>query len=231
MFFRRKQIAERKAVDSHICPESQYASGLKVIMAQVHLESSDYAKAAYLDFAIDVIASELEADTTAVFVRTGSGCTVKPFFIPYKSFSETWRDVDLSPYHVVSCPISSVKLRHAAISEWLRGFVKTDNYTSGVLYEDINVVVIENGRHHQAVANTRKEAYANTLDVVRTVDFHNNLSTNGGTWSYNDGENKMQALCPDYRLALLYTLSQERKRFHAAKPKTPEELNRLFLPK
>ena len=43
--------------------------------------------------------------------------------------------------------------------------------------------------------------------------------TNGGMWSFNDGENKMQALCPDYRLALLYMLSQERKRFHAAKPK------------
>ena len=177
----------------------------------VDCESSVAAKIAYLDFAITVIGRELETENTARFVRQGVADSQdgKEYFMPGELI-ETRRQVPLAPYNVISRPWDMTRLFRAAFSEFVYGHRRGERGVDGTLFEELGLVVISNGRHHQTVAKLKNRAFANELRVIRLADVFDRVTVDGGVWRIErDGEIRIEP-CPDYRFALLFALAKKR---------------------
>ncbi|MBQ7524325.1 MAG: hypothetical protein IJT08_01805 [Alphaproteobacteria bacterium] len=203
MFSRKNQKKRSYYIENHLDSD---LSHLKGEMANVPFY---VGKIGYIEFAIRAIAREIEAANIADFKKTGK--QVNPLYrIPFKSISEIRENVSLSNYSVITCPSEPQKMRYAAMTEYVLGHRPDLNETTGVLYEDLNLCVIENGTHHMSVAELRKDTFAHRLTVVTHEDYCDELETNGFQWKYisSNSHNQITKPCCDYRLALLFSLGQ-----------------------
>ena len=173
------------------------------------LNAALQAKIAFLDFAIDVLGAELDVGNTASFVHSEKSEDVN-WEIPGAEPYEMRQEVPLTGRHIISRPWNSDRLLGAVISEAIYGHKPQDGNCDATLYEELNLVIINNGRHHQTVAKMKGQAFAKRLSVVSLKDHFDDISTDGTHWIWKkDGEDK-KAPCPDYRLALLFSLAKVR---------------------
>lgn len=183
------------------------------IFSQLDFEKTLVGKLAYLDFAIEVICRELEAENTALFVRRGITDDIDntQFWIPSNG-GEVRKNVPLSGFRVISRPWDSDRLLHAVVSEFISGHRRHENRTDAILYEELNLVVINNGRHHQTVAKLKDRAFVDELKIIRSENYYANLSMDGEYWKYNNDDGRLEkTICPDYRMALLFALANKRR--------------------
>lgn len=200
--------------DSRRDAAQSYNRDLETILRRLDINDTIVGKIAYLSFVVDVICRELEADDTAAFVRTGIAewSRSDQYTIPYKRQSELRENVPLTPYHVITRPWNDERLCRAVTSEFIYGHLRHEDDTDAILYKDLNLVVVSNGRHHQTVAKQKHQEFVKKLYVVEPSDYMDDLSTNGERWFYTDSAGiKQECPCKEYRMALIFTLSQKRK--------------------
>lgn len=173
-------------------------------------ENNLVGKTAFLDFSIKVLCRELEAEDTALFLRRGVDRSEDGFgYIPAEA-QTTRSNVPLAPYCVIARPYDDRKMARAVYSEFKHGHRADMTFSEGVLYEELGLVIIENSRHHNAVAKLKKQGFANCLDVVSLAEYFDTLETNGSEWRSTSNRQLRVTPCPDYRMALLYALAKKR---------------------
>lgn len=208
----------KDAKDSeHIPPQRCFKEDLEHILSLVESHPCPNTKIAILDFSIKVIARHLALDPIVNYICTGSlpsltpGCCAPAnwFCIPVCDGStKTIPEADLSPYSVVIQPWSKGRLINAIRDISEAGFNQNSSPTdcySGILYPELELVVITNGKHHLTVAQLTGHATAD-LTVANLTPFFDTLRTDGSQWYFNG----KKYLVGDYRIALLYELARRR---------------------
>lgn len=183
---------------------------LRNIMHLLDHESQSGMQVSLLDFAIEVIGRELEIETISGFLcrdwKEGEGeHRYEIPFVEKHAGTETVKGAALSAYHVITRPWKRGSLLHAVNSVFRYGFLQSEGTYDGTLYQELGLVVIENGRHHLAAAHVRGTASAD-LQVYSLAPCFSRLTTDGGFWRCDEEREPVK----DYRIALLYELAHQR---------------------
>ena len=113
------------------------------------------------------------------------------------------KNLSLSGANVISDTYDDKKLRNAIKDVFTNGFHQINHYT-GTYYPAINLVVVENGRHHLSAAMVKNSGSA-SLQICDLKKAYEVLKTDGAFW-YLDGLRISSV--PDARLAILYELAR-----------------------
>ena len=170
----------------------------------------DIQKAEILNFSIDLIGRELAYSTASRLLRFGTTPENMRFTIPVPMAAYVDRqNLSLSGFNVVSDTYDCQKLVSAIRHIKSTGFRQISNYT-GIYYQEINLAVVENGRHHLSVAMLYDGGSAK-LQICSLKKAFGYLTTDGAFWYGADGNPIYQV--PDYRLAVLFELARIREKF------------------
>lgn len=186
--------------------KQKYLDSICSIKSILEYEDSITAKVALLDFAIDAIGRELEAETTARILRLFGEVPDESFGIPEIPESKIVKRAILSNYNVITCPWDTRKLLNAVHSVFETGFRQDWASYNGVLYPEINLAIISNGRHHLTAARTMSNASAD-LTIYSLEPVFNKLETDGAYWIFPDKSNYP---VEEYRIAVLYELARQK---------------------
>lgn len=202
---------------------------LRNILQLLDHESQPGMQISLLDFSIEVIGRELEVETISGFLcrnckeDEGEHRYEIPLVEKYANH-ETVRGAALSAYHVVTRPWKRGSLLHAVNSVFRYGFLQSEGTYDGTLYQELGLVVIENGRHHLTAAQIRGTASAD-LQVYSLAPCFSNLTTDGCFWLCDEEREPVK----DYRVALLYELA--RRRYHICQQQAfPEPIHCPAIP-
>lgn len=192
-------------------PQEKFSSSLHRICHLTELEATIVGKVTVFDFAIRAIGRELDTENTALFLRNGISDSADglDYYIPTTTALYHHKGVSLSKYNVISRPWDSRRFVSAIITEFLRGHRSGWNYSDGILYQELGLVVVSNGRHHLTIAKFNGDATAD-LDIHSLQDSFPILHTDGASWFYEEDGIPRNIPCRDYRLALLYELARKR---------------------
>lgn len=170
------------------------------------LEGTIPTQVSVLNFAIDAIGRELEAETTARILHLHQ-IPDEHFWIPFAFSSEEIKEVPLKDYNVIARPWDIRKMAGASRSVFQDGFQQKLDSFNGTLYPELKLVVMENGRHHTAAALLKGTASAD-LTVVPLTSFFDQLTTDGAYWRF-PGKEKLRV--GEYRIAVLYELARKKQ--------------------
>lgn len=201
-FYRKKQIREsRKAFSQTV----QMVTSLLNLSEQ---ESTlDIQKAEVISFSIKLIGKELAFSTASRLLRFGKTPENMQFMIPAPAQAyEGTENLSLSGVNVVSDTYACKKLVDAIGHIKTAGFRQINNYT-GTYYPEINLAVIENGRHHLSVAMVHNLGSAQ-LRICSLRKAFGYITTDGAFW-YTEGFQRHPV--PDYRIAVLFELARLRE--------------------
>lgn len=199
-------------------------------------------QAAFLEYAIRCIGRELAAVTSTAQLYGESVPQSYDFSIPLIKDDEIQSQEPmhrtLTDYNVICLPWKASKITNAAFEVFTHGFLPEKGFYNVVLYPEIRLAVVINGKHHMAVASTMGKASARCITIHLTELFPV-IQTDGAYW-YRDDIGAFEVA--DYRLALLYELARKREKLNEAEQierptellppvfETPkEELDRLRL--
>lgn len=166
--------------------------------------ATDIEKKEILDYAIEVIGKELSYSIAARMLYWGDTPENINFTIPAPTEAYIGRkNLSLSGANVISDTYDDKKLRNAIKDVFTNGFHQINHYT-GTYYPAINLVVVENGRHHLSAAMVKNSGSA-SLQICDLKKAYEVLKTDGAFW-YLDGLRISSV--PDARLAILYELAR-----------------------
>ncbi len=163
-----------------------------------------------LDFSINAIGRELEAEVTSRFLchdesEDDSKHPYEIYLAEKHGASETIKNAALSDYNVITQPWKRGSLLHAVDSVFRYGFLQSEGIYNGTLYQELGLVVIGDGRHHLTAARIKGTASAD-LRVYSLKPCFSTLTTDGSSWFYEEEQDPVG----DYRIALLYELARKR---------------------
>lgn len=171
------------------------------------LDNVEYSseKAAILEYAINIIGRELAYSAPAGMLRTGQTPEDCDYTIPLPSSVLPIRDdYSLVGKNVVSEPWEIDKLSKSIIQVKADGFRQDYGYYTGEYYQEINLAVITNGKHHLSAAFEKGTGSAQ-LQVYSLNEAFPRLRTDGAFWYLDD--NPPYSVF-DYRVAALYELAR-----------------------
>ncbi len=203
----RKWLSRRRSESSQLADNAKKAAfdeAIRSIRYLLYWTPLDVDKATVLDYAINVIGRDLSYSVAARMLYHGKTPGNSDFTIPAPlSAYHGHRNYSLSGINVISDTYDSDKLSKAISQVFLQGFRQINNYT-GTYYPDINLVVVENGRHHLSAAAVKNSGSAK-LQICDLKEAFSVLKTDGAYW-YSDGSSPDQVF--DYRVAVLYELAR-----------------------
>lgn len=186
--------------------QGSFKNTLHIVESTMDLEKSVTAQVAILDFAIDAIGRELEAETTARILHLRGELPDEYFKIPFDFPFEVTKRVNLKEYNVITRPWRIQKLAGAISSVFLYGFRQEMNLYDGTLYPELKLAIIGNGRHHTTAARMKGTASAD-LTVISLQPVFDQLSTDGAYWYF---PNRAKSRVDEYRIAVLYELARKK---------------------
>lgn len=166
----------------------------------------DIQKLEVINFGIKLIGKELSCSVASRLLRYGKTPENQDFFIPTPTASYQGKEnISLTGINVISDTYSCRKLVDSIRHICTAGFRQISNYT-GTYYPEINLAVIENGRHHLSVAMVHDTGSA-LLQICSLKEAFSKVRTDGAFW-YMEGIPPRPV--PDYRLAVLFELARLR---------------------
>ncbi|BDF70342.1 hypothetical protein CE91St41_24310 [Oscillospiraceae bacterium] len=181
-----------------------------------------YALSEVYSFAISMLGSIIESETNLQIIN--KNVPKEPSYtIPFATQVNVL-ELDLKGINVISSPWRQSKFVLALQSLFTAGFIREWNTTNGRFYEELNLAIIDNGKHHITVGRLYKEGTAKLATLSLQSTFHK--ITTDGVWWYEDG--KKDSRVGDYRFAAMYELARRRAAMlhdtpRAIRPSTPEE--------
>lgn len=205
LFKKEKQTGEKveNLTQTVEADQEQFRTTLRII--QEMLQGTITAQVSVLNFAIDAIGRELEAETTARILYLHK-IPDEQFRIPFDYPSQEIKEISLKDYNVIARPWDIRKMAGAARSVFQNGFQQKLDSINGILYPELKLAVIENGRHHTAAAWLKGTASAD-LTVMPLLSFFDQLTTDGAYWEF-PGKGKLRG--GEYRIAVLYELARRK---------------------
>ncbi len=201
-FYRNRQILKsRKAFTQTV----QMVT--KLLNPSFQGNDLDIHKAEVISFFIELIGKDLAFSTASRLLRLGKTPQNVQFAIPAPEEAYVGAEnFSLSGINVVSDTYACDKLVGAIHHIKTAGFRQINNYT-GTYYPEINLAVIENGRHHLSVAMVHDTGSAQ-LQICSLRKAFGYVTTDGAFW-YTEGGQRQPVL--DYRLAVLFELARLRE--------------------
>ena len=169
------------------------------------------SQAAFLDYAIRCIGRELAAVTSTAQLYGEQVPRGFDFEIPLVHVQEIQSEEeihrDLASYNVICLPWKDSKITNASFDIFNSGFIPEKGFYNVLLYPEIQLAVVANGKHHLAVATTFGKSSAKCI-TVWLKELFPVLHTDGEYWYRNpDGKFKVT----DFRIALLFELARKRE--------------------
>lgn len=183
---------------------------ISTVQQLLDMVNSDIERAEILDYAVNVIGRELAYSVAAELLHFGTTPEEREFYIPPESAKRIANEnCSLSGVNIISDTYDLDKLRKAVPQVYLNGFhQELSNYT-GTYYPEINLVVVENGRHHLSAAAVKNIGSAK-LNIYSLKPAFPRMKTDGAYW-YTDDVAPLPVY--DYRVAVLYELARIKDSF------------------
>ena len=168
-------------------------------------------QAAFLDYVIRCIGRELAAVTSTAQLYGEPVPDVSELLIPLickdnrqPQEEELYRA--LVEYNVICLPWNTSKITNAAFDVFTNGFHPEKGFYNVVLYPELQLAVVINGRHHMAVAASMRQggAICNTIHLKEQFSV---IKTDGKYW-YRGSDERVPV--SDFRLALMFCLARDR---------------------
>ena len=208
LFQKWKQKIDSQHLDNK--KKHDYAKTISTVSQVVGSAGNNEERIHILDYAINVIGRELAYSAAAELLHFGNTPEDREYIIPLGS--KTWKSnqqFSLAGANIVSDTYDLDKLRKAIPQVFTNGFhQELGNYT-GTYYPEINLVIVENGRHHLSAAMTKNLGSA-MLYVHSLKEAFPHMKTDGAYW-YIDGMKPWTVY--DYRVATLYELARMKDLF------------------
>lgn len=173
-------------------------------------------QAAFLEYAIRCIGRELAAVTSTAQLYGETVPDVSELVIPLickdnrqPQEEELYRA--LVDYNVICLPWNSSKITNAAFDVFTNGFHPEKGFYNVVLYPELQLAIVINGRHHMAVAASMGQGNAKCITIHLKEQF-SVIGTDGEYWYRGPDERFPVA---DFRLALMFSLAQNREALNA----------------
>lgn len=185
--------------------KAQYEKAMYVIQNELQYLDTDLEKGMFIDYAIKVIGEDLAWSTAARLLYYGETPKDISYTIPTSHEAYVGKgNFSLSSLNVVIDTYDLEKIRKALPSVRIKGFRQEMNNYTGTLYPEINMVIIENGRHHLSVAVTEGSGSAK-LQICSLKKSFSTLTTDGAYWYL---PNMTPDTVHDCRMAILYGLAK-----------------------
>ena len=168
-------------------------------------------QAAFLDYAIRCIGRELAAVTSTAQLYGEPVPDISELLIPLicKENRKPQEDAlyrALVDYNVICLPWNSSKITSAAFDVFTNGFHPEKGYYNVVLYPELQLAIVINGRHHMAVAASMGQGSA-ICNTIHLKELFSDLRTDGEYW-YRGSDERFPVA--DFRLALIFCLARDR---------------------
>ena len=185
--------------------KKRFEKTVQTIHTMLNMADCDDEKAAILDYAINVVGRELVYSVSAELLHSGSTPDNREYVIPLGTITKVARlNCQLDGVNVVIDTYDLEKLKKAIVQVSQNGFHQELSYYTGTFYPEINLVVVENGRHHLSAAAVKNSGSAK-LQVCDLKKAFPLLHTDGAYWYIND---TTPWPVYDYRIAVLYELAR-----------------------
>lgn len=217
-------LQKLRGLQSEKCPtmkdkekQKRFENIIRTVNRELEFVETDIQKGMFIDYVIKIVGEELAwnvASRLIYYAKTPENAT---YTIPAPMDAYVGKEnLSLSALNVVIDTYDFDKLKGAIPSVNMRGFRQEMNNYTGTLYPEIKLAVIENGRHHLAVAVTQNAGSAK-LQICSLEKLFPTLRTDGAYWySSNSAPDEVY----DYRIAVLYELARMKHELHI-----PNEIN------
>ena len=190
---------EFEVIQSHITSDPAY------------MEAAAPQRIHYLEFCIEVLKSNMLGETVGTFLNCKGEFTT-PVLFPYLHLPRVEKNkrVSFDGYTVLTYPCNTQSTLEASDNIANNGFLYDQNGFHGICFEDIKLIVMNDGRHHSAVASLLGGGEA-LVDVYRLCDGFGKISTDGKYW-YVGSDKSEKTRVFDTRMALIYWMCEEASR-------------------
>lgn len=172
-----------------------------------YVSTSPEKQREFLKFALDVVKLDLQGYTISkMFYQEDA--RMNPRIFPAAGICPPIekKEISFEGKTVLTMPYSGKKLINAIMDINRKGFQKQKD-SSGIYFQDINLLILQNGQHHSAVASIRGggSVIAEVYNLSDAFE-HLTISEDYKYWII-DGRQKIDI--EDPRFALLYELTKE----------------------
>lgn len=194
----------------------EYVNALRQIDVFLSQAKNDEIRAAILDYAIKVVKRDLIGEGLAQLVYGKEIPEWRGAFPLTPPIGERKIiQIDLSSTDVLVTPWNVNRLPGAIFDLLYEPFDRhRSNYTANY-YPEIDLVIINNGIHHTAVASVGNGGIIDCYECLLTPSFEH-FSTDGAYW--NSLESAVWTNVVDFRFALIYTLAKMRYELSEGQP-------------
>ena len=171
-----------------------------------------------LDFCINLLCIDFSVSSSDKILTTAKDMIPDPPKIPYiKPYTK--KKVELSKTHCVAYPWDLRRYTDSILDVTYNGFDSNRDDITADYYEELNLLIVTNGRHHAAIGDVL-DSGSIQADCYRLSDYFGKLKCNNDK---NQWEYKSEHEPYNYDLAILYQLAEIR--YH--KQKQPQQINTL----
>lgn len=182
---------------------------------------TDTGKIALLNYAIQAILMDVASSSYTAIFRDAD---VKDhnFRACINSENGVVKTIDLSNVIVWSTPWNKQRLSKAVFDIYQNGFKSELNRITGFYFKEINLLYIENGRHHTAAAAVSKKGSFSVLEVSMD-DMISSSCSDGISLCYKIKENPLRIEdINDVRVSLILELYRKKRELEGYK--TPQDI-------
>jgi len=157
---------------------------------------------------IDLFGSSL---TRLLLLGTNGAQRLKKDLIPYFPFPKGYKpelkyDMPVGDNTIISIPWHKERWWKALYDLTRSAFDPKLNYSTGTFFPELQLITVDNGRHHLAAASLKEQGKLNVRVYPLTVCFPY-FKTDGAYWI--NTKTKIKTPVKEIRFALLYALARE----------------------
>lgn len=177
-------------------------------LATFKMDSSAISE--YLDFVIDLVKADLQAELNAavVYSSTFPPDRRRSLMLPFIGWCQVSQvKINSAKNTVVTNIYDHRKLVGAVKGIKEDGFISSPSLYNGVYYPELNMIIVSNGLHHSCVAEVMGESGFFKVDVYHLSELFPVVEIRGNEWVHKERPDDVRPV-EDAKMAILFSLAK-----------------------